>query len=381
MNRWLNFRLRQIRIWRPVLKLMFVCGVAFASQAASPFLAGADMSDLAYLESKGLVYKDNGQTGDALQILKDHGINCIRLRLFTSSAAQAAADPINYVNNLDYTVPLARRVKNAGLKFMLDFHYSDTWADPRQQAIPSAWTNLDVPQLVRKMRSYNSNCIAAFQAAGAMPDYVQVGNEITYGMLWPMGRVPGTNATVQWSRLGQLMKAAIQGIRDAAGRNMPKIIVHIDRGADWATSKWFFDNLRRQHVPFDIIGESYYEEYAGPWQNVPNCLTNAAQRYGKPVMIVETDFPFMASKDVNGIPATPAGQVRYVETLAQIVKSVPNGLGTGLFWWGTEFRYPSENLGGYGTRSFFDPDGNLLPVAGALGRNAPTVGTPSEDNF
>ena len=330
------------------------------------------MSLLNYCESRGLIYRDNGRAGDAIQILKRHGINCIRLRLFTSSAAQAKADPLNYINNLDYTLPLAQRVKDAGLKFLLDFHYSDTWADAGHQAIPHAWTNPDFPLLVQEMRSYNSNCIAAFKAAGAMPDYVQVGNEISSGMLWPVGAVPGTNATVQWSQLGQLMNAAIRGIGEAAGTNMPSIIVHLDRGADWDATKWFFDNLQKQNVPFEIVGESYYPFFQGPWTNVPTCLNQAAQLYGKPVMIVETDFPYIKSKGYYGIPGTTSGQVRYVETLAQIVKKVPGGLGAGIFWWGTEFQYPSENLAGYGERSFFDTNGNLLSVVDTLGALAAT---------
>src|SRR5205085_1438776 len=109
---------------------------------SAEFITGADLSHLAYLESKGVVYKDSGVTQDALVLMKNKGLTCARLRLFTSSAAQAAADPYDYINNLDYTVPLAVRVKNAGLKFLLDFHYSDTWADPGNQAKPSAWTNL-----------------------------------------------------------------------------------------------------------------------------------------------------------------------------------------------------------------------------------------------
>ena len=117
--------------------------------------------------------------------------------MFTSSAAQAQADPYNYTNNLDYTLPLALRVKNAGLRWMLDFHYSDTWADPGHQAKPTAWTNLTSTQLNQQMRQYNSNCIAAFKAAGAMPDYVQVGNEITGGFLWPDGQVQYVVALAQ----------------------------------------------------------------------------------------------------------------------------------------------------------------------------------------
>jgi arabinogalactan endo-1,4-beta-galactosidase len=335
--------------------------------SSTELLTGADMSFLNYFETNGLTYRDNGPPEDAIQILKRHGVNCIRLRLFTSSAAQAANDPHGFVNTLDYTLPLAQRVKNAGLKFLLDFHYSDTWADGGHQVTPDAWTNLDFPQLVQELRVYNSNCIAAFKAAGAMPDYVQVGNEITYGMLWPYGKVSHTNSTVQWSHLGQLMNAAIEGIREAAGTTMPQLIVHIDQGGNWRNTKWFFDNLRRQEVPFDIIGESYYPFFQGPWTNVPVCLDNAARRYGKPVMIVETDFPYIKSKGYYGIPGTTNGQVRFIETLAQIVKKVPHGRGAGIFWWGTEFQYPAENLADYGKRSLFDTNGQLLPVADALG--------------
>lgn len=336
--------------------------------AQNNFIAGADLSLLAYFETNGIVYKDNGQPGDAIKILKNHGINCIRLRLFTSSATQAEADPYNYINNLAYTVPLAVRVKNAGLKFMLDFHYSDTWADPGHQAMPEAWKNFTFLQLVQVMHDYNSNCIAAFKSAGVMPDYVQVGNEITAGMLWPYGRLSDDNPTVQWSQFGQLMKSAIQGIRDAAGPDMPKIVIHIDRGANWKGTKWFFDNLNRQQVPYDIIGESYYPFYHGPLTNLTTCITNTVQRYDKPVIIAETDLPFIYSTNIYRIPASTNGQVQFVGTLGRIMKSAPNNFGAGIFWWGAEYQWPNANEAGVGTRSFFDNNGNLLPAAGTLGQ-------------
>jgi arabinogalactan endo-1,4-beta-galactosidase len=344
-----------------------------ASKAATDFIAGADMSLLAYFESNNIVYRSHGQIQDALAILTNSGVNCVRLRLFTSSAAQAQADPYDYINNLAYTVPLAVRVKNAGLKFALDFHYSDTWADPAHQAMPAAWTNLTFVQLVQQMRAYNSNCLAAFVAAGAPPDYVQVGNEITGGMLWPLGAVPGTNAAVQWSQLAQLMNAAIQGIHDVISNNAPKIIVHIDRGGDWSTTEWFFDNLiQTQHVPFDIIGESYYPFWHGPLSALANCLTNAAQRYGKPVLVAETAFPWTNTywtTNIYGLPGTTNGQVQFLVALAQTVKDVTNNLAAGLFWWGTEYQALRDvNEAGFYTASFFNPGGNVLPAATALGQ-------------
>jgi arabinogalactan endo-1,4-beta-galactosidase len=365
-------RCKALRLAGWLASLSLVAGQA---RGVTNYLAGADVSLLSFFESNGIAYKDAGVPGDALAILKKHGVNCARLRLFTSSAAQAQADPYDYINNLAYTVPLAVRVKNAGLRFLLDFHYSDTWADPAHQAIPSAWTNLNFTQLVQQMRSYNSNCIAAFMAAGAMPDYVQVGNEITGGMLWPYGAVPGTNAAVQWPQLAQLLNAAIQGIRDAAGNSMPRVVVHIDRGGDWATTQWFFDNLiQAQNVQFDIIGESYYPFWHGPLTNLGNCLSNAAQRYSKPLFVAETAFPWTNSywtTNIIGFSGTTNGQTQYTIALAQSVKSVPLGRGAGVFWWAAEYQDLFwVNEAGFNTASFFNAGGNVLPAADALGKSA-----------
>ena len=370
------------RVWFAIASLFF----GEWAWADDSFLAGADFSDLAFFESVGVTYKDGGQVRDGIQILRNHGINCVRLRLFTSSAAQADSDPYDYINNMTYTVPMAVRVKNAGLRFLLDFHYSDTWADPGHQATPAAWTNLNFTQLVQQMRAYNSNAIATFAAGGAMPDYVQVGNEITSGMLWPLGYVSGDDPT-EWSQLGQLMNAAIQGIQDASGARMPKIIVHIDRGGDWSTTMWFFDNLNAQAVPFDIIGESYYPFFQGSPASLSNCLNNAAARYNKPIIVAEDAFPWTNAcpsawtNSLFGFAPTVAGQVGFIAALAQILKGVPNQLGAGFFYWGAEYQATfGVNEAGYNTSSFFDFKGNLLPVADAVGGiAAPQVISPFLD--
>jgi arabinogalactan endo-1,4-beta-galactosidase len=371
-----------------VLIVIFFELVGNSVRGDTNFLAAADMSDLALFESKGAKYKDGGQIQDALQILTNHGINCIRLRLWTSSQSQAGSDPYDYINNTNYTIPLAVRVKNAGLIFSLDFHYSDTWADPGKQATPAAWTNnlrlFGFTNLVQQMHDYNSNTIVAFASAGAMPDYVQIGNEITDGMLWTNGQLMGTwnSSNPSWIRLGQLMKAAVQGIQDAStavDATMPKIIVHIDRGGDWNTTKSYFDNLNAQGVPYDIIGESYYPFFHGDPTNLNICLSNAAVRYGKPLIVAETAFPYTNTfptawtnngASLYGYAPTYAGQVSYVARLAQIIKSVPNHLGLGIFYWGTEY-LPAGGYGseaGFNTAALFDSNGgNVLPTATALG--------------
>ena len=340
-------------------------------------MAAADFSDLAFFEARGITYKDGGQIEDGLQILKNHGINCVRLRLWTSSAAEAQSNPYNYTNNNTYTIPLAVRVKNAGLLFSLDFHYSDTWADPGAQAIPTAWTNLNFTQLVQEMRTYNSNTIAAFAAAGAMPDFVQIGNEITAGLLFNYGGPLSGSGGTLWSQCGQLLNAAVMGIQDAvgaAGAKMPKIIVHIDSGANWTTTEWFFDNLAAEGVPYDIIGLSYYPFYQGSLINLNICLTNAALMFGKPIVVAEDAFPYTNTcpsawlGDLYGYPPTPAGQVSFVAAVGQIIRNVPNQLGYGFFYWGTEYQAANGvNEAGFNTASFFDQNGNLLPVANTVG--------------
>lgn len=347
------------------------------------FIAGADMSHLVYFEDRGVTYRENGVVRDALELLADRGLNCVRLRLFTSSAAQAQANPYNYTNNLDYNLPLAVRVKNAGLKFLLDLHYSDTWADPGHQSKPALWTNLNFTDLKAEIRSYSSNSIAAFAGVGAMPDYVQVGNEISQGLLWNDGRVGGSYENpAQWSQLAQLLISAIQGIKDAAGAQMPRIIIHIDRGGDWGATQWYFDNLTAQQVPFDILGESYYPWWHGSPGALATCLTNAVKRYGKPVMVMETAFPRSNSTNLFGIPASTNGQVQFVTELAKTVKGVPGGKGAGMFWWGTEYQQVSDQgLAGFDRRSFFGTGGDVLPVAEAFGAlTAPVEITPSLSN-
>jgi len=339
---------------------------------ARDFIAGADVSHLSFFENRGVNYKDGDQVRAALAILKQHGLNCVRLRLFTSSESQAQADPYNFGNNLDYTVPLAARVKVARLGLMLNLHYSDSWADPGKQTKPAAWTNLTFIQLEEQTYDYSSNTIAAFKSANAMPDYVQVGNEIIGGFLWPDGRVGGNFDTpVQWSQFGRLLKSAISGIRDAAGTNPPNIMIHIDRGGDWRATQWFFDSLLQQQVEFDLIGQSYYPWWHGNLTALRDCLSNTASRYVKPVVIVETAFPWTNSNYNPNleISSSTDGQVQFVAALAEILHRTPGGKSAGLCWWGAEYvPLNGYNLAGFHRTSFFDFDANALPVVQAVGQ-------------
>ncbi|HXI50247.1 MAG TPA: glycosyl hydrolase 53 family protein [Candidatus Saccharimonadales bacterium] len=365
--------------WRLALSIAGAWWVGSASVvAADAFVAGADFSHLGFFEDRGVVYRDADEAKDGLRILKSHGVNCVRLRLFTSSADQARRDPYNYTNNLDYTLPLAVRAKAAGLRVFLDFHYSDTWADPGKQAKPIAWTNLTFTELEQRIYDYTRNTLEAFRAAGAPPDLVQVGNEITPGLLWTDGRVGGAyDTTQQWLQLGRLLRAAIRGVTDSTAptTTRPKIVIHLDRGGDWNATMWYFDRLLQQGVEFDIIGESYYPWWHGSLTALRTCLSNAVARYHKPVLIAETAFPWATNgAAIVGITPGVDGQVQFLLELAKILKGLPEQAGVGLCWWGAEYQQvPKVGLAGFDTRSFFDRAGNSLPVVEALGRLADPV--------
>lgn len=179
---------------------------AQARKAALPrFLTGGDVSLLTYEEQSGTVYKDNGRPEDALQILKSHGWNCLRLRLWVHPTGQGI-----FVNDLPYTVALGRRIKRAGFRLFLDLHYADTWADPAHQPKPAAWKDLTFDQLTHQVETYSHDVIAAMRQGGAMPDIVSVGNEVTNGTLWPDGQVERPDG---WPHLAALLRAGIAGVR------------------------------------------------------------------------------------------------------------------------------------------------------------------------
>jgi arabinogalactan endo-1,4-beta-galactosidase len=220
--------------------------------SASALLVGVDVFFVEMFESFGVIYRDEqGQPTDLFQIMKDNSINIIRLRLFTSNEEQPKKDPYDYGNTLNLTLKLARRIKTHGLQFMLDFHYSDTWADPSHQAKPSAWANLTFEQLTNALYNYTRDSLRAFVEQDTIPQYIQIGNEITHGMLWPDG-YPGPNNN--WTQFMTLLGVASQAVRTVL-KNQTKIVVHITSPTDWWFVKNFFDHLIG-NIDFNIIGLS-----------------------------------------------------------------------------------------------------------------------------
>lgn len=317
-----------------------------------PYAIGADLSFLAQAEANGTRFRDGGVEKPGLQIFRDHGYNWIRLRLFHT----VANSPWPLPNDLPYTLALAKRAKAMGYKFLLDFHYSDTWADGDKQFIPKAWTQLSRPALISAVETYTRETITALREGGALPDMVQIGNEIAPGMMFPAGKLPG-----QWDTLAELLKAGIRGVEAGRGTEArPRIMLHIDKGGDVATTKWWFDNVISRGVPFDVIGQSYYPWWHGTLLNLRDNLAFMAETYRKPIIMVEVAYNFRPGEYI-GKPApfaeSPEGQREFLETIHQLVLATPYGLGKGVMWW-----EPAVEHSPIRGRGMFDDAGNALPV-------------------
>ena len=337
------------------------------AKPASPFLLGADISMLARMDDLGAVFREHGRPRDPLRILADHGANACRLRLFVHPNHVDAV-----VNDLPYTLTLAERVHKAGMKLLLDIHYSDTWADPGHQTKPAAWKNLDFEELEGRVEDYTASVLTAFRQRGVLPDIVQLGNEITAGFLWPEGKLGGDSPERQWDRFATLLRAAVRGVRRAQTKGRPvRILIHIDRGGDPAGTRWFFDHLAARNVPFDLIGLSYYPWWHGPLDSLRATLRMTAERYGKPILVVETAYPYRGErwrKDHLAWPISPEGQRAFLAEVIRIVRATPNGLGRGVFYWYPEsVPVPGIFVWNGGETALFDKDGEALPAVEAFG--------------
>jgi arabinogalactan endo-1,4-beta-galactosidase len=341
---------------------------------------GADISFTLQEEAANTRYRDlRGRTRSVERILADSGANYVRLRVWT--------DPPAGYSTLGSALTLAKRAKHAGLKVLLDLHYSDFWADPGKQPTPKAWEGQDLPTLAETVRRYTQDAVAAFARQGTPVDMVQVGNEVTSGMLFPTGQLYPENAPQQWPQFTTLLKAGIQGAHEGAPqRHQPRIMIHIDRGGDSGGSRWFFDHLLAEGVDFDVIGESYYPIWHGSLADLQANLNDLATRYNKDIVVVETAYPW-TTQDGDGFPnlwdgsgppgpngplpdqatypPTVTGQAAFFEALRQILRDVPDGRGLGFFDWEPGWTpgvgwepgagNPNDNL------TMFDFTGRALP--------------------
>ncbi|REK52634.1 MAG: hypothetical protein C6W55_15615 [Thermobacillus sp.] len=349
--------------------------------AETLFLKGADISTLQAIEDAGGKYYDNGVERDLLAILKDRGVNAIRLRVWN--------DPVlaDGYNDKVHTIEMAKRVKNAGLNLLIDFHYSDFWADPGKQEKPAAWQHLDFAGLSQAVYDYTAEVLNDLHAAGAWPDMVQIGNEINNGMLLPDG------STSRFNQLAELIGSGIRAVRDTTppGREV-KVMIHLAEGGDNAKFRGFFDALTAYTNDFDVIGLSFYPYWHGTYQQLKDNLNDLAVRYGKELVVVETAHPHTleegdgwpniagaADAEKAGFPATPQGQADMLTLMMNTVAHTAGGLGTGVFYWEPAWiPVPRDANGDYqagwktkegnawDNQAMFDFKGNALPSLDAF---------------
>ena len=253
-------------------------------------MLGADISFLPELEAKGIHFSDKGKVKDAIEILKDHGFNYVRLRIFNDPANDSGYSPGKGFCDLQHTLQMAKRIKNAGLKFLLDFHYSDTWADPGKQYKPAAWKSLNFTGLTKALHDYTRDVMLALKQQNTLPDMVQAGNEINHGMVWPDAAINNPD------NLAALLKAGISAVKEVAPSTI--IMLHIALGGQHDESVWFIDNMLARGVQFDVIGLSYYPRWHGSLDDLKNNLTSLAKSYKQDIIVVEYS---QLKKEVNDI--------------------------------------------------------------------------------
>lgn len=334
---------------RIVLLLLFISSTTIAlaqKKNKLAFAKGADVSWLPQMEATGYRFYDtDGKEKDCLQLLKERGMNTIRLRVFVNPSQ----DKTNGHCSKEETVAMALRAQKAKMRIMIDFHYSDTWADPAKQAKPAAWANLSFDALQNKVYEHTFDVLTALKKVGITPEWVQVGNEIPGGMLWPDG------STNNWAQLAQLLNKGYEATKAVNAKI--KVIVHVDEGNNNEKFRWFFDKATEHQVKYDVIGLSYYpfwikKDYSETIADLQNNLNDMASRYQKEVMVVE----------VGGVDEQVQNTKELLAATIKAVRAVPDHKGLGVLYWEPQ---GAKSWSGYGL-SAWQPDGKPSPALDAF---------------
>lgn len=325
------------------LSLALLCGMACAKAQNSEKYLGADISMLTAYETISeaghqVTYKDiDGTQSDVLSLLKKYGMNSMRVRLFVNPTMQKAV-----IQDIDYVKKLGKRIKDAGLSFVLDFHYSDTWADPAAQSVPAEWGNLSVDEYTEKLYSYTKEVLEDFVNEGVVPDMIQTGNEISYGLMYSSssGLFVDYLSDKNWDKFAAMLKSAGKACREVCPT--AKIILHIERVPQPLNCAKFANYMKQYEVDYDIFGLSYYPMYHGNLAYLETALNKIEEATDKTIMIMETGYnsayyPTDAKYDCQSIwPATESGQSLFIEQL--VAKLNTHDRVKGLYYW-----FPEEN--------------------------------------
>jgi arabinogalactan endo-1,4-beta-galactosidase len=338
-----------------IIAIGYIWGFTPGTVQAATFANGADVSWLPQMEARGYkFYDDSGVQKDCLQILKEHGIDSIRLRVWVNPSN----DPYTGHCSKDETVSMAVRAKNMGFRIMIDFHYSDSWADPGKQYKPAAWSSHGISQLKTDVYNHTTDMLNALKTSGVTPEWVQVGNETNDGMLWEDGR-----ASKSMSNFTQLINSGYDAVK--AVFSNAKVIVHISNGYNNSLFRWIFDGLKSNGGKYDVIAMSLYPSSSN-WSSLNSqCLTNMndmVSRYGKEIIISEV-----------GMESTDAATCKsFLTDIINKTKSVSGGKGLGVFYWEPE----CYNWAGY-TKGAWNTNGRPTVAMDAFLGSDGTTPTPT----
>lgn len=351
------------------------------------FIKGMDVSMLKEMEDLGAKYFDHGEKRDIFVILKSYHINAIRLRLWKDPYDDMGNSYGGGGNCFETTAGLAERVMQNEMSFLLNIHYSDFWTDPAKQIKPKSWTNVTGAALEREVYTYTYDVLKELKTRGLLPHFVQVGNELTNGLLWPDGKLP------DYDGMMRLLKRGIAAVRDIS--EDIKIMIHLDNGGNNAMYRDWFDHAADRKLDYDIIGLSYYPYLHGTPDELEYNINDISQRYDKDIIIAETAYGFTTESQYDGMifskemadrvpfAPTPMGQSLFLADLMNRISRVKNQRGKGFFYWEPEWipvqgstwstaegrRYIHDDCEGghtWANQALFDFDGQVLPALKAI---------------
>ena len=368
-----------------------------ASAVQAQKYVGGDISCLTDNEAKNAQYLDfEGKACPALDLFRQEKLNAMRVRLFVNPSDYPNNDS-NACQDLDYVISLSKRIKEAGFKLMLDFHYSDTWADPAKQWTPKAWETLSDDELYTKIYEYTKETLQKMKDEGVAPEFIQTGNEISYGMLW--GKEGSSNIKkcymgkdANWNRFTTLLKKAGKACREVCPD--AKIILHTERAAQTNVLTNFYDRMNTDNVDYDIIGLSYYPAWHKDIATLETAIKTLESRYtDKKIMIVEVGYAYSwALEDADydytwKYPATEAGQKAFTDDLITMLNKHDSV--NGLFWWWMEYNaYPWDDthMDGWWYAPLYDghtgkPLAAMSSLKDFLGEDQGLTGIEADDAF
>ena len=368
------------------------------------FVKGMDLSTLLELERCGAKYYDNGEERDLLAIMKSYDVDTIRIRLWNDPWSETGESYGAGENDLKTSLEIAKRVPPAGFGVLLNFHYSDFWADPGKQIKPKAWADYGVKELEQAVYDYTLESMRTFLDAGVNITMVQVGNELSNGLLWPEGKVPN------YDNIATFVNAGIRAVRKADAA-IP-VMIHLDNGGNNALYREWFDNFTKRGEDFEIIGLSYYPFWHGSLQMLNDNMNDIAERYGKDLVIAEVSMGYtmedyknyekLSDEERKGYATRPAlvekieypmtkqGQYDFMEDFLNRISHIKGGKGKGFFYWepawipvpGSGWATPASlkymNDPGpcgneWANQALFDYDGNALPTLSLIRDFKPEV--------